>query len=51
MLQTSALISALILIFVLTSGLIILWRRGADDLDAWGLFVSRILRGDKSKRR
>jgi hypothetical protein len=36
MLQTSAIIFGFILIFVLVSGLVLLWRRGADDLDAWG---------------
>ncbi len=51
MLQTSAIIFGSILIFVLVSGLIVLWRRGADDLDAWGLFVSRVLRGDRQAAR
>lgn len=39
-------ILSFILMFVLVSGLIVLWRRGAGDLDAWGLFVLRILHGD-----
>jgi hypothetical protein len=47
MLQTPAIIFGFILIFVLVSGLVVLWRRGADDLDAWGLFISRVLRGDR----
>jgi uncharacterized iron-regulated membrane protein len=41
---------ALILVLVLASGLVILWRRGADDLDAWGLFVVRVLRGERRGR-
>jgi hypothetical protein len=28
--------SSVIMIFMLVSGLIVLWRRGRDDLDAWG---------------
>ena len=51
MLQTSAIIFGFILIFALVSGLVVLWRRGADDLDAWGLFVSRVLRGDRQSTR
>jgi hypothetical protein len=51
MLQTSAVIFGSIIIFVLVAGLIVLWRRGADDLDAWGLFVSRVLRGDRRPTR
>ena len=51
MFQASAIIIGLILIFVLVSGLIVLWRRGADDLGAWGLFVSRVLRGDRRSTR
>ena len=51
MLQTSAIIFGFVLIFVLVSGLIVLWHRGADDLDAWGLFVSRVLRGDCQSTR
>jgi hypothetical protein len=43
MLQTSAVIFGLIMIFTLVSGLVVLWRRGRDDLDAWGLFISRVL--------
>jgi hypothetical protein len=38
-------------ILALASGLVVLWRRGADDLDAWGLFVSRVLRGDRRPAR
>jgi hypothetical protein len=45
MLQTSAIVFGSILIFVLVSGLIVLWCRGTDDLEAWGIFVSRILHG------
>jgi hypothetical protein len=36
-----------ILIFVLVSGLVILCVRGPADLEAWGAFVARVLRGDK----
>jgi hypothetical protein len=36
-----------ILIFVLISGLVILLRRGPAELDAWGTFVARVLRGDR----
>jgi hypothetical protein len=39
----------LIIVFVLVSGLVVLWRRGADDLDAWGLFVMRVLRGERRR--
>lgn len=46
MLQTSAIIFGFIVIFMLVSGLIVLLRRGRDDLDAWGLFISRVLHGD-----
>jgi hypothetical protein len=46
MLQISAIISGFILTFVLVSGLVVLFLRGADDLDSWGLFVARVLRGD-----
>jgi hypothetical protein len=46
MLQAPAIVVGVILIFVLASGLLVLWRRGIDDLEAWGRFVSRILRGD-----
>jgi hypothetical protein len=35
--------------FVLVAGLVVLWRRGADDLDAWGLFVMRVLRGERRR--
>jgi hypothetical protein len=51
MIQASAIIFGFILTFVLVSGLIVLWRRGPDDLDAWGLFVSRVLRGDRQSTR
>jgi hypothetical protein len=50
-LQAWAIIFGLILTFVLISGLVVLWHRGADDLDAWGLFVSRVLRGDRQSTR
>jgi hypothetical protein len=50
-LQAWAIIFVLILIFVLVSGLVVLWYRGADDLEAWGLFVSRVLRGDRQSTR
>jgi hypothetical protein len=46
MLEAPAIVVGGILIFVLASGLLVLWRRGVDDLEAWGRFVSRILRGD-----
>jgi hypothetical protein len=49
--QASAIIFGFILIFVLASGLVVLWRRGADDLEAWGLFISRVLRGDRQSTR
>jgi uncharacterized iron-regulated membrane protein len=51
MVQISAIIFGCILIFVLVSGLIVLWHRGPDELDAWGLFVSRVLRGDRQFTR
>jgi hypothetical protein len=51
MFQTSAIIIGFALIFVLVSGLIVLLRRGADDLDAWGRFVSRVLYGDRRSTR
>lgn len=51
MIQASAIILGFIFVFVLASGLVVLWRRGADDLDAWGLFVSRVLRGDHQPTR
>jgi hypothetical protein len=51
MLQTPAIIFGFIVIFMLVSGLIVLWRRGRDDLDAWGLFISRVLRGDHQSPR
>jgi hypothetical protein len=47
-LQTSAIIFGFIVIFMLVSGLIVLLRRGRDDLDAWGLFISRVLHGGPS---
>jgi hypothetical protein len=46
MLQAPAIVVGMIFILVLASGLFVLCRRGADDLEAWGQFVSRILRGD-----
>ena len=51
MFQTSAIIIGFVLIFVLISGLIVLLHRGADDLDAWGIFVSRVLHGDRRSTR
>ena len=36
MIQGAALLFAIIVMFVLVSGLVILWRRGPDELDAWG---------------
>jgi hypothetical protein len=51
MIQAAAIILGFIFIFVLVSGLVVLWRRGADDLDAWGLFVSWVLRGDRQSTR
>ena len=47
MIQGAALLFAIIVMFVLVSGLVILWRRGPDELDAWGAFVTRVLRGDR----
>ena len=38
---------AAIVLFTLTSGLVVLWWREADDLDAWGMFVMRVLRGER----
>ena len=49
--ETSAVVFGFITIFALASGLIVLWRRGRDDLDAWGLFISRVLRGDSRPAR
>jgi uncharacterized iron-regulated membrane protein len=46
MIQTPAIIFSFIMIFMLVSGLIVLWRRSRDDLDAWGLFIFRVLRSD-----
>ena len=51
MFQTSAIIIGFVLIFVLVSGLIVLLHRGTDDLDAWGLFVARVLHGDRRSTR
>jgi len=52
MIQAAGLIFVFILIFALVSGLVILWLRGPDDLEAWGLFVGRVLRGgDHGGRR
>jgi hypothetical protein len=51
MYQTWAIIIGFVLIFVLVSGLIVLLHRGADDLDARGLFVSRVLHGDRRSTR
>jgi len=45
--QGAALLFAIIVMFVLVSGLVILWRRGLDELDAWGVFVTRVLCGDR----
>jgi hypothetical protein len=45
--QGAGVLFAIILIFVLVSGLIILLRRGPEELDAWGAFVTRVLRGDR----
>jgi hypothetical protein len=36
LIQTPAIIFGFIMIFMLVLGLIVLWRRGRDDLDAWG---------------
>lgn len=51
MLQISAIIGGFILTFVLVSGLVVLLLRGAADLDSWGLFVARVLRGDSRARK
>lgn len=40
---------AAIVLFTLTSGLVVLWWREADDLDAWGMFVMRVLRGERRR--
>jgi hypothetical protein len=50
MFMTTGIILAVILALVLLSGLVVLWRRGPDDLDAWGLFVTRVLRGERRPR-
>ena len=47
MIQGAAVLFAIIVIFVLISGLVILLRRGPDELEAWGAFVTRVLRGDR----
>ena len=49
-LTATGLIYAALIVFVLVSGLVVLWRRGADDLDAWGIFVMRVIRGDRLDR-
>jgi hypothetical protein len=36
-----------LLILILTSGLYVLCRRGVPDLDAWGRFVSQVIRGEQ----
>jgi hypothetical protein len=47
--EASAMVlTGVILIFVLVSGLVILLRRGAE-LDAWGSFVAHVLRGDRRR--
>jgi hypothetical protein len=46
-LTATRLIYAALIAFVLVSGLLVLWRRGADDLDAWGTFIARVIRGDR----
>jgi uncharacterized iron-regulated membrane protein len=45
--QVAVIAIAAVLLFALVSGLVVLWRRGASDLDAWGLFVVRVLRSDR----
>jgi hypothetical protein len=50
MLTATGLIYTALIVFVLVSGLVVLWRRGADDLDAWGIFVVRVFRGDRRDR-
>ena len=47
MIQGAAVLFAIIVIFVPISGLVILLRRGPDELEAWGAFVTRVLRGDR----
>jgi hypothetical protein len=42
------LVVLVIILFVFVAGLLILWRKGAGDLDAWGVFVSRVIRGERS---
>jgi hypothetical protein len=37
----------IVLLFVLVSGLYVLCCRGASDLEAWGRFVSQVIRGDR----
>jgi hypothetical protein len=50
MIQTPAIIFGFIMIFMLVLGLIVLWRRCRDDLDAWGSYP-RVLRGDPQPTR
>lgn len=50
-LTATGLIYASFIAFVLVSGHLILWRRGADDLDAWGTFITRVIRGDQLDQR
>jgi hypothetical protein len=42
-------LSAIIIGFVLVSGLVVLWCRGTEALDAWGVFVMRVLRGERRR--
>lgn len=38
-------LGAAVVLFVLAAGLLILWRKGRRDLDAWGDFINRVFRG------
>jgi hypothetical protein len=37
------------LLLVLGSGLYVLCHRGVSDLEAWGRFISQVLRGERVK--
>jgi hypothetical protein len=38
-----------VVLLALATGLLVLWRWGPTELDAWGRYVSRILHGDQLK--
>jgi hypothetical protein len=45
MVMPVGLLGTAVILFVLTTGFLILWRKGRADLEAWGNFVNRIFRG------